>query len=260
MIPKKIHFCWYGNQTYPELLAKCIETWSQKLSGYEIIRWDESNTQFDNPWLEKALAQKKYAFVADYVRFRALYQFGGIYLDTDMLVLQPLDHLLHHSCFMGYEDHVHINTAILGCQPGHPLIRKILDRYTDYFQDRDFKVITSVVTPIIKEYTNGLDSTKINASENLTVYPPEYFYPVPYQEEYPLENLDKYKTTNTYTAHLWYKSWYDEFSYFSIQEFRKGFSILFKKLKSNPFRPPGYYKFLIYSLFSNYKKYLTRSK
>lgn len=260
MIPKKIHYCWYGHQEYPELISTCIDSWSKHLKGYEFIRWDESNTEFDNPWLKKALSEKKYAFVADYVRFRALYIHGGIYLDTDMLLLKSLDPLLEHSCFAGFEDHTHINTAIIGVEPGHPLLKKILDAYTPLFGAKDFKVITSVVTPIFQEYMKEMNPEKISTYLGLTVYPPTYFYPVPYSEKNVLATFQSYIGPNSYAAHLWYKSWYDEFSYFSIQEFRKGFRILFKKLKENPFQSFSYYRFLFFSLYTNYKKHLTRSE
>lgn len=256
MIPKKIHFCWYGNKPYPDLISNCLNSWEKWLDSYELIKWDESNTQFDNPWLNRALEQKKYAFIADYVRFRALYDQGGIYLDTDMLVLKPLDGLLDYHCFMGFEDDIHINTAIVGCEPGHPLIKKILDSYRVFFDQNDFKVVTSIITPIVKGYLGSLNPKIINDKNGLTVFPADYFYPLPYSESENHQILHEYLSQNSFTAHLWFKSWYDEFSYFSIQEFKKGFKLVFRKLKSNPFQPLSYYKFLAYSLFINLKKEL----
>lgn len=254
MIPKKIHFCWYGKSEYPSLLLTCMESWKNLLPEYEIIQWNEENTEFDNPWIQRALLEKKYAFISDYVRFRVLHEQGGIYLDTDMLLCKSLDPLLHTKFFMGFEDELHVNMAIVGAEKGHPLLEVILEKYQTLFGAKEFKVITSVITPIISEYFGNLQPNELNEKEGVVLFPSSYFYPIAYDSKLGIGQIGPFIKENTYAAHLWYKSWYDEFSYFSVQEYRKGFGLLFKKLRKDPFQPLSYYKFLAYSLFVNFKK------
>lgn len=261
MIPKKIHYCWYGGQNYPEIITKCIESWMEFLPDYELFLWNESNTDLSSPGLKNGLVQKKYAFVADFVRFKVLYEHGGIYLDTDMLILKSLNPLLNHSFVMGFEDYIHVNMAIIGSEKGHPLLKTILEIYDErYSKSQEFKVITSIITPIVEKFMGGLNPLEIREKDGVTLYPPEYFYPIPYTANVTWGKYNEYFTNKSYAAHLWYKSWYDEFSYFSIQEFTKGFKLLFRKLKENPFQPYSYYRFLVYSLIINFKKSLTKKK
>ena len=256
MIPKKIHFCWYGKKNYPELIQNCLSSWRKFMPDYELVLWNEENTDFSNFWLKNALSQKKFAFIADFIRFKALHDHGGIYLDTDMLLVKPLDPFLDHDFFMGFEDKVHVNMAIVGAQRNHPLLKLILDEYESLFDTGNYRVITSVVTPLIENYMGSLDPNQVKVKNGVALYPADYFYPVPYTSEEKLENFEPFVTSNTVAIHLWNKSWYDEFSYFSLQEYQKGFRLLFSKLSKNPFQPISYYRFLIYSLFINFKKSL----
>lgn len=105
-----------------------------------------------------------------------------------------------------------------------------------------------------------LDPLQVKVENGVALYPADYFYPAPYTLQEKLEALESFFTKNTYAVHLWNKSWYDEFSYFSLQEYRKGFDLLFSKLRKNPFQPLSYYRFLIYSLYVNFKKSLTGKK
>lgn len=260
MIPKIVHYCWYGGADIPPLLKTCLDSWKKHLPDYQIICWSEENTNFDHPWLIKAKSDKKYAFIADFVRFRALYEYGGIYLDTDMLLLRSLDIFLQHTFFMGFEDDVHVNMALVGAEKGHPLLLEILKKYENSPQLNDFKVITSMVTPLVKNYFGTLDTKIVQQKDGVALYPFDYFYPVPYDVNAKLEQISDYLTENSHSAHLWYKSWYDEFSYFSIQEYKKGFKLLGERLSKNPFQPLSYYKFLGYSLLVNFKKSLFSKK
>ena len=105
MIPKVIHFCWLSGETYPELVCKCIKSWELILPDYEIILWDTQKIDIhSNLWLEQSFKKKKYAFAADYIRFYALYYYGGIYLDADVEVLKSFNPLLGEHYFLGEED------------------------------------------------------------------------------------------------------------------------------------------------------------
>ena len=104
MIPKKIHYCWFGRNPLPESAKKCIASWRKYFPDYEIIEWNEDNYDVNKiPYTQQAYAAKKYAFVSDYARFDILYQHGGIYFDTDVEVIKSFDDVLEHGAFMGCE-------------------------------------------------------------------------------------------------------------------------------------------------------------
>ncbi len=130
MIPKIIHLCWLSGDEYPESIQKCIDSWHKYLPDYEIWLWDTKRFDINStPWVKQAFEAKKYAFAADYIRLYALYNFGGIYLDSDVVVYKSFNDLLHLPYFVG-EDNVHcFEAAVLGCEPKMPWIKEILDRY-----------------------------------------------------------------------------------------------------------------------------------
>lgn len=102
MIPKILHYCWFGGKPMPKLEKRCMESWQRMLPEYKIMRWDETTFDvYSHPFTAAAYKAKKYAFVADYVRLYALQQYGGIYLDTDIEIVKPFDNLLHYSAFGG---------------------------------------------------------------------------------------------------------------------------------------------------------------
>jgi hypothetical protein len=130
MIPKIIHYCWLSGDEYPSSIQKCLDTWKRYLCDYEIVLWNKSRFDVnDITWTRQAYEAKKYAFAADYIRLYALYNYGGIYLDSDVIVYKDFDSLLHLPYFIG-EDRTHcFEAAIIGCQPGMPWIKEVLDHY-----------------------------------------------------------------------------------------------------------------------------------
>lgn len=136
MIPKIIHYVWVGGNPKPKNIQKCMKTWKKHLSDYKIIEWNESNFDIhENKYVEQAYKAKKWAFVSDYIRAKAIYEHGGIYLDTDVLVLDDLHELLNDRAFVGFENKENPFTAVFGAEPNHPLIKDMLD----YYDDRDFE-------------------------------------------------------------------------------------------------------------------------
>ena len=129
MIPKMIHYCWYGNKEKPVKLKKYMRTW-RKMGGYKIVEWNETNCDLQcNSYIKKAVENKNWAFVSDYFRLKALYEFGGIYLDTDVEVYKSFDDLLNKKGFVGYMHDALIGTAVLGFEKGNSFIKKLLDLY-----------------------------------------------------------------------------------------------------------------------------------
>lgn len=136
MIPKIIHYVWVGHNPKSKLIKECIATWKKNLPDYQFIEWNEDNfNMHENRYIEEAYQAKKWAFVSDYIRARAIYEMGGIYLDTDVRVIADLAPLLDDRAFIGFENSNYLSAAIFGAEKGHPLIKDILD----YYQDRSFE-------------------------------------------------------------------------------------------------------------------------
>lgn len=179
-IPKILHYCWFGNHTMPNIVSKCISTWSNKNPDYEIYEWNEKNFDVSqNKFTYEAYQNAKYAFVADYVRFYALNMYGGIYLDTDVEVLKSFNDLLQNDFFIGYErmDGI-LETHIMGCIRKHEITELMLN----YYNQRNFvtngkmdmRPNTHILTELIIEtYGDNFDELK-----KITIYPFDYFCPL----------------------------------------------------------------------------------
>ena len=131
LIPHAIHYCWFGGSSLPERLVQCVVSWRALCPGYEIIRWDETNYDVTRiPYMKEAYQAEKWAFVSDYARLDVVYRHGGIYLDTDVEVLKPLDDLCHHEMFVGFESNRQVAFGLgFGAVKGHPVLRQLLERY-----------------------------------------------------------------------------------------------------------------------------------
>ena len=137
MIPKIIHYCWLSNDTVPESLKACMDTWKEKLPEYQFILWNfDRFEKSSSKWVSEAFDNKKYAFAADYIRLYALYHFGGIYMDMDIQVIKSFNDLLEQNLMLAYEDEecFGIEAGCFGSEKGNPIIKEILD----YYQDRSF--------------------------------------------------------------------------------------------------------------------------
>lgn len=207
MIPKVIHYCWFGKKKKPPLVRKCIRSWRRKLQGYDIIEWNEDNFNLDLcPFVQEAYRCHMYAFVADVARLYILYNYGGIYLDTDVEVLQNFDSFLSNTAFVGFEYDDVVGFGIMGCEKGSSWIRDNLDYYNGkHFIHEDGSMETSANVNAI----TALLSTKGLAKDNsyqlfpnyVCVFPKDYFCPMTF-EDCKLE-----VTCNTVTIHHFSCSW-----------------------------------------------------
>lgn len=194
MIPKIIHYCWFGHAPLPPLAERCIASWRRFLPGYEIREWTEEN--FDVgiiPFTAEAYAQKKYAFVSDYARFWILYKYGGLYFDTDVEVIRPLDDIVERGPFMGFEtdapavrgghEVAAANPGLgLGVAPGLGLVKKLMEEYHGQhfvFHDdiRSNITVVGVTTRLLLQ--EGLREVPgIQQVGGVWIYPSEYFCPI----------------------------------------------------------------------------------
>ena len=211
MIPKIIHYCWFGGEPLPEMAEKCIASWRKYNPGYQIKRWDENNFDLACDFFPREAHQVgRWAFVSDYARLKIIYENGGIYLDTDVEVIKSLDELLSFQCFLGAETDGYIATGLgFGAEKGSTVVGKMLDAYKGkHFQIGRgvFKDIPcpEINTPPLIELGYSYSASKIWSIPEVTVFPPEYFCPVDY-----ITGATKI-TDKTYSIHHFSASWVSE--------------------------------------------------
>lgn len=213
MIPRKIHYCWFGRNPLPPEAQRCIESWRKFMPDYEIIEWNEDNFDVNSiRYTAQAYAAGKYAFVSDYARFVILYEHGGVYFDTDVEVVAPMDNIIAAGPFMGYEADPQagaygtVNPGLgLGAEAGMEIYKDVIEHYRgiDYCDAEGNPYPGTVVyhnTEVLKQ--RGLKPTPgIQQVSGVTIYPAEYFCPL----EDSTGRLNK--TPNTCTIHWYSKTW-----------------------------------------------------
>lgn len=134
MIPKVIHYCWFGGNEKSNLIKSCIESWKQYCPDYDFVEWNESNFDVTTvPYVQDAYNDRKWAFVSDYVRLYAVYTCGGVYLDTDVLLHSSIDSLLQYHCWLASDDVRYIATGLgFGAEKGNKIIKEMMDAYNNY--------------------------------------------------------------------------------------------------------------------------------
>ena len=246
MIPKIIHYCWYGRGEKSPLITMCIESWKKYCPDYTIKEWNEDNSPMHIKWMHDAYKHQKYAFVADYARFYALFQEGGIYLDTDMLLVKPIDCFLSEKLFMGLEDENTASFGIIGAEKGLTFFKTVLELYDNAIFDlMNPPIITRLITPQLVQFGfREIDETQ-RLSNGLTLYKTDFFYPIHYTQSFELEKVYSYQKPNTYGIHLWNNSWADEFTFFRAGKYDIAFPMAWKRIQRTPILPFKYWKKLI---------------
>ena len=219
MIPRIIHYCWFGEKPLPESAIKCINSWKKYFPDYEIKEWNESNFDIQIcDYVKEAYEAKKWAFVSDYARFWILYYYGGLYFDTDVEVIKSFDDVIKKGAFIGCEQVNRCTTGMslginpglgLGVNPGLGLFKEILDIYhTIHFKKENGELNTSITvvthtTDVFLHHNWKPDGT-IQEVDGIYVYPPEYFCPMDYI-------TGKINITfNTYSIHHYTASWHNK--------------------------------------------------
>ncbi len=214
MIPKTIHYCWFGRNPLPESAVKCIESWRKFFPDYEIKEWNEDNFDVNSiPYTAEAYQARKYAFVSDYARFWILYHHGGVYFDTDVEVIKPMGDIIERGPFMGIEvdgvpgkSHPMVAPGLgIAVEPGHEVYKKMVDYYTSvHFMGEngqlDHETVVPRTTRILIE--SGLQPhNDLQQVAGIWIYPWDYFNP--------LDDLTGWlrKTENTRSIHWFMASW-----------------------------------------------------
>lgn len=207
MIPKIIHYCWFGGNPIPEAYENYMESWKKYCPDYEIKRWDETNFDLNScDFVKEAYEAKKWAFVSDYARLKIIYDEGGIYLDTDVELIKNLDFLLDNKCFLAEEVSGYIATGLgFGAEKNSPIVGRMLAEYSGHFslEENTYDTVPCPrknTAPLIQM---GYEFSGKNIWENgnVKVYPPEYFCPMDY------ETGRTTITENTISIHHYSASW-----------------------------------------------------
>lgn len=207
MIPKIIHYCWFGGGEKPEPVKKCIESWKKCCPDFDIVEWNEHNFDISiMPFTAEAYEVKKYAFVSDVARLFAVYKNGGVYLDTDVELIGNISPLLCDRGIMGFENEKYVASGLMiAAEAGHPVIQAMIDEYKPlHFYDSEGK-LTPVGCPEINTLVMERFGMRRDGSEQfiegIHVYPAEYFNP--------MDSLTGRITVteNTYSIHRYSQSW-----------------------------------------------------
>ncbi len=221
MIPRVIHYCWFGGAEKSEMIRRCVASWQKYCPDYEIIEWNESNYDVTaQPFVRRAYEAKKWAFVSDYARIDILNRQGGVYLDTDVELLKPLDPFLAYDFFAGFESRDYVAFGLgFGAVAGHPVLRDILNTYAaiDFTDDPLALEKTScpkIQTEALKKV--GLICDNRNQTPGgCHIFSTEYFCPMSF------ETGQTVITENTVSIHHYDMSWFmDAYRKAKQQEWR----------------------------------------
>ena len=212
MIPRIIHYCWFGENAKPAKIKKCIRSWKKYCPDFEFIEWNESNFDYRcNAYCEAAYNAGKWAFVTDYVRLKVLYDYGGIYMDTDVELLKPIESFLKFNCFMGFQHERYVNNGLVtGAIKNHWFIKQNMEVYENLIftneTDSNKFIVCQEYTTILLE-KRGLKlpcDGSIQKIDDIYIFPPEFFCP------YDHRTYKMVKTKNTVAVHHFASSWWDE--------------------------------------------------
>ena len=206
MIPKKIHYCWFGHGKKNKLMIKCIESWKKYCPDYEIIEWNEDNFDvYTNGYTKYCYENKKWAFLSDYIRLEIVLKYGGVYLDTDVEIVKSIDSLLENKAFLGFENDEFVATGLgFGAEPNNKIVKKMIQEY-DELLDGTKGVIGCPRLNTRALVKQGLvQNGKKQIVGDALILPADYLNP--YDD--PTGRLNK--TENTYSIHWYGKSWIDK--------------------------------------------------
>lgn len=237
-IPKIIHYVWLGKSEKTEMVRKCILSWKKYCPFYEIKEWNEENIIRKHPLIEMAIKAKNWALASDIIRTQALIDEGGIYLDTDVELLRPLDEFLKYDAVLCYESKYWLGSAVLMSKKEHPLFKRVYQRY-----DVENKISFNTNALTVHAYTAvmrtdyGLRPTgKTQVIDHIGIFSEDYFYP----KNYMTQQLKL--TQNSFAVHYYGSTWHNKsqkkgalFAYYARKLLGKSLFRIFEKMVSNSY-------------------------
>ena len=245
MIPKIIHYCWFGKAEIPERFKEYIASWKKFCPDYEIIEWNETNYDVTkNAYMRQAYENKKWGFVPDYARLDIIYNYGGIYLDTDVELIKPIDELLDLNGFVGQEccsKYIALGVGF-GAEKGNEIIKLMLDSYENrsfILQNGELDTLPSPAINTKPLYDIGYQwSDKIQElhlrESRIKVFPSEYFCPIDY------DTGENHVSEKTYMIHHYAGTWQTKES-FAIRELKEKYSKKYGRWFGNKFAKIKFY-------------------
>lgn len=197
MIPKLIHYIWIGDNPMSQLSNICVNSWNEKLPDFKVTRWGEKNLDLDqlakeNRFFKECRKRNLYAYMADYIRLRVLYKYGGVYMDTDIQVIKSFEDLMDTDILIGHASYGKIGTGFIAVEPEHPFIKRLLEFYDKEIWDVDIFTIPDIVEYVYK-----------TENYSFKIYEKEYFSPCAYDKPYDKNDI----TENTRVIHWYEGSW-----------------------------------------------------
>ena len=222
MLPKTIHYCWFGGNEKPEPAKKCIASWMDFCPDFELREWNENNFSLDDcpQYIRDAYVAKKYAYVTDYVRLRVLHRFGGFYMDTDVELLKNLDAFLEDAGVIGFENDKFVNSGqMMAAEAGHPVLQEMMDCYEkiDFYKDDGSMYLLGcphVNTDVLVRHGLVRDGQEQTVA-GFHVYPADWFNPLD------SATGELIKTSNTVSIHWYSMSWISPWRRLRVKIMRK---------------------------------------
>ncbi|WP_282597101.1 glycosyltransferase [Rufibacter aurantiacus] len=216
MIPKTIHYCWFGNTQMPAEYKGYVEEWKAFHPSWNIKLWNEDNFHDDSIYFKNAYANGNWANVSNYVRLKVLLEHGGIYLDTDIKVVKEFDDLLAYNCFLGFEtgstsaSDFWVNNAVIGACPNHSFVFKCLEKFNTVFDglEKANESSPQLVTKILIEDYGLKSYGRQVLRDEIQLLESSFFYPIPWNHVKATLNYLEYITSDTYAVHMWGRTWF----------------------------------------------------
>lgn len=203
MIPKVIHYCWFGGNPKPAKVQKCIKSWKDQCPDWEIREWNESNYNCSqHPYTNWCMANRKWAFLSDYARLEIVYTYGGVYLDTDVELVRSLNPLLTNSAFFCFETSEYVNTGLgFGAEQNAEVVKAIMREYNRFTNEDSIKPVGCPKLNTEALCKLGLiQDGELQKVGDALILPVEYFNP--YNDPTGKLNI----TSNTFGIHWYFKS------------------------------------------------------
>ncbi len=209
MIPKIIHYIWVGPKRFPEDAQQLVDEWQAILPDWRIMHWTEENIDFGSSFIRQAQGVRAYNRMGNYARLAALRDHGGFYFDHDIKLIKSIEPLLEMPGVLGFQtdrdDYDYINGAVIGAPPNHPFVRRALARLDSMDGSYDWGINTGpgLLTKLLRESDDIKPQPEPYVASQMMLFPPRYFYPYRWDEEFTPECVKP----DTYTVHLWEHSW-----------------------------------------------------